>query len=110
MKTGSGETCAKCHTPDHLKMLDDWKNVLEREVGFAMETETEALEALAAAEGKLSAARLEEAKEAIAVGQALLGVIRYGNGVHNKKYSIMILDEAFANFEDTIDLLDAETE
>jgi hypothetical protein len=110
VKTGSGETCAKCHTPDHLKMLDDWKNVLEREVGFAMETETEALEALAAAEGKLSAARLEEAKEAIATGQALLGVIRYGNGVHNKKYSIMILDEAFANFEDTIDLLDAETE
>lgn len=110
VRTGSGETCVKCHTPEHLKMLDDWKNVVEREVEFAAEVEAEALEALAAAEGKLGPASLIEATEAIAAGQALLGVVRYGNGVHNKKYSILILDEAIANFEDTIDLLHAETE
>ena len=108
VKTGSGETCVKCHTPEHDKMLDDWKDVLEREVGFVKETETEALEALAAAEGKLDAAKLEEAREMIAVGQELFNVVQIGNGVHNKKYSIMILDEAITNFEDTIDLLDSE--
>jgi hypothetical protein len=107
VKTGSGETCAKCHTPEHVKMLDDWKKVLEREVGFAKETETEVLEALAAAEGRLDAAKLEEAREIVAAGQELLNVVQVGNGVHNKKYSIMILDEAITNFEDTIDLLDS---
>jgi hypothetical protein len=43
----------------------------------------------------------------IATGQEFLSIVQIGNGVHNKKYSIMILDEAIANFEDTIDLLDS---
>jgi nitrate/TMAO reductase-like tetraheme cytochrome c subunit len=107
VKTGSGETCVKCHTPEHDKMLDDWKKTLEREVGFVKETETEALEALSAAEGKLDAAKLQEASAMIAAGQELLNIVQIGNGVHNKKYSIMILDEAITNFEDTIDLLDS---
>jgi nitrate/TMAO reductase-like tetraheme cytochrome c subunit len=91
VKTGSGETCAKCHTPEHPKMLDDWKKLLDGEVAFVEEVETEALEAVAAAEGRLDAARLDEAREVIAAGQKLLNVVRIGNGVHNKKYSIMIL-------------------
>jgi hypothetical protein len=107
VKTGSGETCAKCHTPEHVKMLDDWKKTLEREVEFAKETEAEALQALAAVEGKLDAATLEEARVMIGAGQELFDVVRIGNGVHNKKYSIMILDEAISNFEDTIDLLES---
>ena len=41
------------------------------------------------------------------VGQELFDVGRIGNGAHNKKYSIMILDEAIGNFEDTIDLLES---
>lgn len=107
VKTGSGDTCAKCHTPEHVEMLDDWKKTLEREVRFVKETETEALEALAAGKGKLDAAALEDVREMIATGQQLLSVVQIGNGVHNKKYSIMILDEAITNFEDTIDLLES---
>lgn len=103
--TGSGETCAQCHTPEHPEMLDRWKKSLEAEVTFVEEVETEALEALNAAEGRLDAAKLDEAKEAIAKGREFLDVVRIGHGVHNKKYSIMILDEALTNFEDTIDLL-----
>ncbi len=105
--TGSGESCAGCHTKDHPKMLDDWIKLLEREVLIVKETETEALEALAAAEGKFDAAQLLEAKERIVTGQKLLNVVQVGNGVHNKKYSIMILDEAITNFEDTIDQLES---
>lgn len=107
VKIGSAETCAKCHTPEHRKMLDDWKKTLESEVRFVREVEAEALAALAAAEGKLGAETLGEARQMIATGQELLNVVEIGNGVHNKKYSIMILDEAIANFEDTIDLLDS---
>ncbi len=105
--TGSGEACAACHTPEHRKMLDDWKKTLESEVRVVAEVEVEAREALEAAAGKLSEAKLKDAREMIAAGQELLNVVRVGNGVHNKKYSIMILDEAIANFEDTIDLLDS---
>jgi nitrate/TMAO reductase-like tetraheme cytochrome c subunit len=107
VKAGSGETCVKCHTPEHDKMLEDWKQAMEREVGFVKETETEALEALAAAKDKLDAAKLKEVREMIAAGQELLNVVQVGNGVHNKKYSIMILDEAITNFEDSIELLDS---
>jgi len=107
VKTGSAETCAKCHTPEHRKMLDDWKKTLEREVGFVKEVEAEALAALAAAEGERSDEKLQEARQMIATGQELLNVVEVGNGAHNKKYAIMILDEAIANFEDSIDLLDS---
>lgn len=103
---GSGEACAACHTPKHTKMLDDWKKTMESEVRVVVEVETEALEALKAAEGKLAETKLKEAREMIAAGRELLNIVRVGNGVHNKKYSIMILDEAIANFEDTIDLID----
>jgi hypothetical protein len=104
--TGSAETCVACHTPGHKKMLDDWKRTLESEVRVVAEVEAEALEALKGAEGKLDEAKLKEAREMITTGRELLNIVRVGNGVHNKKYSIMILDEAIANFEDTIDLLD----
>ena len=107
VKTGSAETCAKCHTPDHRKMLDDWKKTLESEVKFVKEVEAEALVALAAAEGEGSDEVLQEARQKIATGQELLNVVGIGNGAHNKKYAIMILDEAIANFEDSIDLLDS---
>jgi hypothetical protein len=41
----------------------------------------------------------------IAAGTEFLEVVRIGNGVHNKKYAINIMDEAFVSFEGAIDLL-----
>ena len=38
-------------------------------------------------------------------GRGHLRIVAYGGGVHNKKYSIMLLDAAMNNFEDAIDLL-----
>jgi hypothetical protein len=32
-------------------------------------------------------------------------IVEYGGGVHNKKYSIILLDSAMDNFEDIVDLL-----
>jgi len=78
---------------------------LEKEVRIVTEVGEEARAALKAAAGKFDEAKLKKAREMITAGQKLLNVVRIGNGVHNKKYSIMILDEAIANFEDTIDLL-----
>ena len=45
----------------------------------------------------------------IEAGQEFLNVVRVGNGVHNKKYSITILDEAIGNFDDAIALIESGT-
>jgi hypothetical protein len=38
-------------------------------------------------------------------GRTDLSIVQFGNGVHNKKYSMMLLDAALTNFEDVIDEL-----
>ena len=107
VRTGAPETCAACHTPEHKKMLADWRKQIDEEVKGAEELEQEAEDALQAAEQKgVGAEKLSEAREKITAGRKFLDIVRIGNGVHNKKYAITILDEAYTNFEDTIDLLD----
>jgi hypothetical protein len=87
-------------------MLSDWRKQLDNEVKDASELELETLEMLEAAkQNGTSAETLSKAMEMVAAGQKYLEIVRIGNGVHNKKYAITILDEAFINFEDTIDLL-----
>ncbi len=39
-------------------------------------------------------------------GHEDLNIVQYGNGVHNKKYSIMLIDAAITRFEDLIDFLE----
>lgn len=107
VRTGAPDTCADCHTPEHRKMLDDWKQQVEKEVAFTQEVADEALQKLAAADGKIDAEKLKEAREMIGAGQEFLNVVLVGNGVHNKKYSITILDEAIGNFDDAIALLES---
>ncbi len=107
VRTGAPETCAACHTPEHKKMLADWRVQVGEEVKGAQELELEALEALEAAKLNGTAAdTLKKAQQMIAEGQKFLEIVRIGNGVHNKKYAITILDKAFESFEDTLDLLE----
>jgi nitrate/TMAO reductase-like tetraheme cytochrome c subunit len=106
VRTGAPETCAACHTPEHKKMLADWRKQVGNEIKGAQELELEAQEALEAAKQRgVAEETLSKAREMIVAGQKFLEVVRIGNGVHNKKYAITILDEAFVNFEDTIDML-----
>ena len=106
VRTGAPETCISCHTEQHRKMLQDWAKLLEGEVEAVEEIALEAQEAIAAAGETADASVLDEARTKLAAGTGYLDIVRYGNGVHNKKYAIMILDEAFAAFEETLELLD----
>ena len=105
VRTGAPETCVACHTQEHRKMLQNWAKLLESDVEAVQEIALEANEALAAAEEKAEASVLEEARNKISAGTEFLNIVRYGNGVHNKKYAIMILDQAFVAFEETLELL-----
>jgi len=101
--TASAETCVKCHTKDHRKMLKDWKTELAKELVYARDVEKEALEAFNRTKPKLSKEKLEQANQRIERGRDYLNIIEFGNGVHNKKYAIMLIDAAITRFEDMID-------
>ncbi|MEW8430314.1 MAG: cytochrome C [gamma proteobacterium symbiont of Ctena orbiculata] len=106
VRTASGDTCAACHTEQHRKMLSDWKSLLNSEVADVEEVEKEARELFDELKGRLDNQDLVQAQEMLAKGRELLNIVRVGNGVHNKKYAVNILDGAFANFEATIELLE----
>jgi len=99
----SAKTCVRCHTKDHKKMLKDWKTELADEIKYSKEVEKEALEALGKA--KLHGPKLAEAKKMLKEGKENLNIVEFGNGVHNKKYSIMLIDAAINRFEDMKDYL-----
>ncbi len=101
----SSKACVGCHKGRET-LLKDWKTELEREIKYTKELEKEAMEALARAEAKLPELKLAEAKKIFEQGQENLNLVQFGNGVHNKKYSMMLLDAALNNFEDLIDELE----
>jgi hypothetical protein len=106
--TASAKTCVRCHTKDHKKMLKDWKTELAKEIKYSKEVEQEALTALAKAKSKLSKSKLEEARKMLKEGRENMNIVKFGNGVHNKKYSIMLIDAALNRFEDMIDYLEED--
>ncbi len=103
---GSGKSCAACHTEKHEGMPKQWMDDLKKNYEETKEVEKETLAAIKKAEDdKKQAAKVTEAKEMLKKGREFLQVVEFGGGVHNQKYSVMLLDEAFGNFADAIDLL-----
>ena len=102
---GSGKTCAACHTEKHEAMAKEWKDKTGEELKGAKEIEKEALDAIESAKGKAPKEKLDKAMAMLKQGQESMYIVEYGGGVHNKKYSVMLLDAAMNNFEDAIDLL-----
>ena len=100
---GAGEACARCHTESEAKLVEKWRNQLWEEIEFVRDLEYEAEDALATAAGKVPATELEEANAMMENGRELLHTVQFGNGVHNKKFALMLLDEAVGHFEDVID-------
>jgi hypothetical protein len=102
----SAATCVQCHTKDHKKMLKDWKTELAKELEYAIEVQKEAIGALEKSKSIISKANLAKARKMMAEGRHYLNIVKFGNGVHNKKYSIMLFDAAITRFEDTMDFLE----
>lgn len=103
LKIGSSEACVACHSGNHEKMLKDWIDELQKELKEAMELEKKAEKIIANAIGKISEEKLKKAEKMLETGRSNLRIVQYGNGVHNKKYAMLLLDSAFINFEDLID-------
>ena len=86
-------------------MLNEWKNKIKEDLEYALKMEEEAEKAIEAAEGNVSMEKLNQAKDMLRKGQKNLRMVEYGGGVHNYKYSIVLLDDAMNNFDDLIGLL-----
>jgi hypothetical protein len=101
----SAKTCAGCH-PGRQKLLKDWKTDLENGIKDTLEVKKEALDALSAAKAKLAKPKLTEARNMLKKGQKNLEMVQFGNGVHNKKYALYLLDAAMTRFEDVLDYIE----
>ncbi len=87
-------------------MLAEWKTDLANEIKDVKEVEQEAVHALLEVKSELSEAKLAEAEQMLKEGRETLNIVQYGNGVHNKKYSIMLIDAAITRFEDVLDFIE----
>jgi hypothetical protein len=101
----SAKTCAGCH-PGRQTLLKDWKTDLENGIKDTLEVQKEALDALSAAKAKLAEPKLNEAQNMLKKGRENLEMVQSGNGVHNKKYALYLLDAAMIRFEDVLDYIE----
>ncbi len=109
VRSGSAEGCVACHGPKHRNVVKEWKDLLEGEVAALRDLDEEAAALLAEMEeAGTDAEILDEARTLIAEGRRFTEIVAVGNGVHNKKYAMMIVDEAFGSFDDAIFLLESE--
>ena len=106
IKAATAETCVNCHTEKERVLIETWKNDVADFFIEARDIEKEALDALAAAKDQLSEATVQDALTLLKQGQENLRIVEAGGGVHNKKYSVSLIDVAIINFEDVIDMLD----
>ena len=103
---GSPKTCGACHTEKKEKAVKEWKDKVETELKTAREIEKEALSSIEKSKGKASEEKMKKVMAMLREGQENLRIIDAGGGVHNQKYSIMLIDAAMKNFEDLIDYLE----
>ncbi len=108
MVKGTGKACIACHTERHASMLKEWKDKLSKEVEAVEEARQKAEDALKEAQDKIPEEKLQQAKAMFEKSQELVNIVKYGNGIHNKKYSITLIDFAFSSFEDIIEMLRSE--
>ena len=52
--------------------------------------------------------KLAEAQQMLAEGRENINIVQFGNGVHNKKYSLLLIDAAINKYDEVIEYVEAE--
>lgn len=65
---------------------------------YAKELEAGALKVINGARGRAPVEKLEAGHERFGEAQENIHLVAFGNRVHNKKYSMLLLDTAITNF------------
>ncbi len=103
---GSAKSCVDCHTKDHEKLLADWIKEVKPEVNFAKGEMARAEALIIQLKDQLSEEQIAEFNKLLTTGQKALSLVEFGNGVHNKKYSIMLIDEGLNSVYTVFDELE----
>jgi gas vesicle protein len=107
--SGSAKGCVDCHTKRHEAMLTEWKDKIKEELESISEVQKDAEDAIEKAKQENAPAeKLKTMLDSYNKGLETINIVKFGNGVHNKKYSIILIDVAFGHFEDTTDILSEE--
>ncbi len=107
---GSAKACSSCHLAKHEGMVTEWKEKTASSSKEAWEIEKDAVAAVEAAKATATPEEIEEAMKLMEAGRENLSIVDFGGGVHNKKYSITLIDVAMTSFEDAIDMFAEEEE
>lgn len=96
------ERCAACHTEDEKDLAMKWKEDIYDFLEEAKEIQQEALKAIEDAKGKVPESDIRRAQAMVSEGRENIKLVIAGAGVHNKKYSVLLLDIAMEKFDDAI--------
>ncbi|MEN8263720.1 MAG: cytochrome c3 family protein, partial [Nitrospirota bacterium] len=107
---GTGKACSACHLAKHEGMVEEWKSKTASTSKEAWEIEKDAVAAIEAAKATATPEQIEEANKLMEAGRENLNIVDYGGGVHNKKYSVTLIDAAMTSFEEAIDMFAEEEE
>ncbi|MBI5663791.1 MAG: NapC/NirT family cytochrome c [Nitrospirae bacterium] len=103
VKRGQEQTCADCHTERQKNLARQWKEDVDEELKNAREVEKTAAQAIENARGKAPARSINNAVALLKDGRENLTLVDAGGGVHNKKYSMLLLETAVEKFEEAIE-------
>jgi len=106
IKGADPKNCMECHLKDKEKEVqaEKWKTDVSVELKEARNVEKNLIEAVGQAKGKVPEKTIQKAMALLKDGQENLRIVDAGGGVHNKKYSILLIETAIENFEDAINL------
>ncbi len=107
---GSAKACVDCHTTDHKKMLTDWEQEVGGELAFAKENYDRAEALVEQFNDKFTQKELNEFSAYLKSSKKTLNIVEFGNGVHNKKYAIMLIDEALNGIYNVLDVVETMTQ
>lgn len=99
VKIADEKTCVDCHSQRAKDQLVQWKEELKLDLKDAIDFAKKAEEALREAKGKVPESVYKRAESLMKDGKTNLNLVRAGGGIHNKKYSTLLLDKAIGNFE-----------
>ena len=108
VKVATAGVCVNCHSKEEGALIEKWKSDVAEILEEAVEYEKEAVKTLELARGNVSEEAMEKAEKLLKDGQENLLLVNAGGGVHNKKYSALLLDVAIEFFEDAIAELEIE--
>jgi hypothetical protein len=103
VKRADDKACVECHSDkDKAKVSKKWKADVAEELETARNLEKEVVAAMEQGKGTIPDTVIRKTEALLKDGRENLRIAEAGGGVHNKKYSILLIDTAVKNFEDIL--------